>query len=63
MQQVYKFLCFTALFLSLGCFVNAQETDTTITNIDADLVNLFTQKVPKKYKIGAINVTGNRYFI
>ncbi len=62
MQQVYKFLCFTAFFLSIGCIVNAQETDTTITNIDADLVNLFTQKVPKKYKIAAIKVTGNRFF-
>jgi len=62
MQQVYKFLCFTAFFLIIGCIVNAQETDTTITNIDADLVNLFTQKVPKKYKIAAIKVTGNRFF-
>jgi outer membrane protein insertion porin family len=40
------------------------QADTTqpVTSIDADLVNLFNQKTPKKYKIADIKVTGNKYF-
>ncbi|WP_317163484.1 BamA/OMP85 family outer membrane protein [Sediminibacterium soli] len=40
----------------------SQQPDTTITNIEADLVNLFNQKTSKKYKIAAVKVTGNRFF-
>lgn len=40
-----------------------QATDTTgITSVDVDLINIYNQKVPKKYKIANIKVTGNRYF-
>ncbi|MGZ3094502.1 hypothetical protein, partial [Pseudomonas aeruginosa] len=39
-----------------------QTTDTTITSVDADLINLFNQKTPKKYKVAAVKVTGNRFF-
>ncbi len=65
MQQVYKFLA-VALVTSMVSFsVQAQQktgTDTTITSIDADLLNIFNQKTPKKYKIAAVKVTGNRFF-
>ena len=64
MQKVYKFL-----FLALGTLLvgnpaySQEKTDTTITSIDADLVNLFNPKKPVKvYKIAAIKVTGNRFF-
>lgn len=39
--------------------------DTTgegVTSVDADLMNIFNQKTPKKYKIAGIEVTGNKYF-
>jgi len=36
--------------------------DTTVTSVDVDLINLFNQKTPKKYKIAGIKVTGNRFF-
>ena len=39
----------------------AQDT-TGVTSVDVDLVNIFNQKTPKKYKIAAIKVTGNRFF-
>ncbi|MEY3737759.1 MAG: hypothetical protein RL544_537 [Bacteroidota bacterium] len=53
-----------ALVLSLASVVaSAQQTkDTVITNVDADLINIFNQKAPKKYKITAIKVTGNSFF-
>jgi len=37
-------------------------SDTTITSINADLVNIYNQRTPQKYKIGGIKVTGNKYF-
>jgi len=63
MQKVYKLLML-AFVLSLGSFVaSAQQTkDTVITNVDADLINIFNQKAPKKYKVTAIKVTGNSFF-
>ena len=63
MQKVYKLLML-AFVLSLGSFVaSAQQTkDTVITNVDADLLNIFNQKAPKKYKVTAIKVTGNSFF-
>ncbi|MFM1970231.1 MAG: hypothetical protein RL731_53, partial [Bacteroidota bacterium] len=63
MQKVYKLLML-AIVLSLASSVaSAQEKkDTVITNVDADLINIFNQKAPKKYKISAIKVTGNSFF-
>ena len=64
MQKVYKFLFLALGTLLVGNSAYSQEkTDTTITSIDADLVNLFNPKKPVKvYKIAAIKVTGNRFF-
>lgn len=64
MQKVYKILFLALLINLIGLTAFAQEktSDTTITSIDADLVNIFNQKTPKKYKIASIKVTGNRYF-
>lgn len=65
MQKVYKFLVLAFFTTLLSAPARSQETsrtDTTITSIDADLLNLFNQKTPKRYKIAAIKVTGNRTF-
>jgi len=43
----------------------ANNTDTTVepvTSLDADLLNIFNQKIPQKYKIASIKVAGNKYF-
>lgn len=39
-------------------------TDSTDqpSSVDVNLENLFSQKIPKKYKIAGISVTGNKYF-
>lgn len=65
MQKVYKFLVLALVssLVSIGSY--AQETtgkDTVITSVDADLINLFNQRTPRKYKISAIKVTGNKFF-
>ena len=63
MQKVYKILVL-ALVTSLVSFSarSQEKSDTTITSIEADLVNLFNQKTPKKYKISAVKVVGNKFF-
>ncbi len=64
MQKVYKILVL-ALVTSLVSFsARSQQTssDTSITSIDVDLLNIFTQKVPRKYKVAAIKVVGNKFF-
>ena len=42
----------------------ASFADTTepVTSVDADLMNIYNQRTPKKYKIDSITVSGNRYF-
>ena len=65
MPKVLKFLL-PALFVTLGSIPGwSQETtgkDTSINNINADLLNIFNQKTPKRYKISAVKVIGNRFF-
>lgn len=64
MQKVYKILLL-ALVTSLVSFsARSQQTttDTSITNIEADLLNIYKQKTSKKYKVSAVKVVGNRFF-
>ena len=64
MQKVYKILVLAFISSLIGSLSYAQEktSDTTITSIEADLINIFNQKTPKKYKVADIKVIGNRYF-
>lgn len=63
MQKLYKFLLLGCLGLSIGLTAIGQEKqDTAITEVSVDLLNIYNQKVPRKYKIAAIKVTGNKYF-
>jgi outer membrane protein insertion porin family len=39
-----------------------QDTTAPITSLSPDLLNIFNQPVPKKYRIADIKVTGNNYF-
>jgi outer membrane protein insertion porin family len=52
---------FLSLFLLLICGAFGQ-TDTTITSIDPELEEIFTQRIPKEYVIGTIKVSGNNFF-
>ncbi|TAF50279.1 MAG: outer membrane protein assembly factor, partial [Sphingobacteriia bacterium] len=36
--------------------------DTSVQAVDADLINIFNAKTPKKYRVGAVRVTGNKFF-
>ena len=36
--------------------------DDQATSIDVNLENLFSQKVPKKYKVAGVTISGNKYF-
>ena len=41
----------------------AQDTTVNpVTELDPELLNIFNEKIPKKYKVAAITVTGNKYF-
>ncbi|MEN9686468.1 MAG: hypothetical protein RLZZ28_2254, partial [Bacteroidota bacterium] len=65
MQKVYKILVLALITSLLSVSARSQQTtgtDTSITSIDADLLNIFTQKVPRKYKVNAVKVVGNRFF-
>jgi outer membrane protein insertion porin family len=62
MRKVYQLLLLAVIFCSIAPAVYAQDTDTTVTSVDVDLLHLFTQKTSKKYKIAGIKVTGNKYF-
>src|SRR6185436_14534627 len=39
-----------------------QDTIPPVTSLSPDLLNIFNQPVPKKYRIADIKVTGNNYF-
>jgi outer membrane protein insertion porin family len=63
MQKVYKFLLLAFISNLIGLAAFSQDVkDTSITSIESDLINLFNQKTPKKYKVVSIKVTGNHYF-
>ncbi len=64
MQKVYKILVLALVTSLVGIPGHSQTTgsDTTITNIDVDLLNIFNQKTPRKYKVASVKVVGNRTF-
>lgn len=65
MQKVYKFFVLALVSSLVGNFAYSQATtnkDTVITSVDAELLNIFNQRTPKKYKVAAIKVTGNKFF-
>lgn len=63
MQKLYKYLVLASLILLVSFSAQSQSSkDTTITSIDADLMNIFTQKAPKTYKVASVKVVGNRFF-
>lgn len=70
-MQKFFISFFLAIFFCMGALVSyaqvpgnnpASPADTTITNINADLMNIFSQRQPQKYKVAGIKVTGNKYF-
>lgn len=65
MQKVYKILLLALVTSLVSAPARSQqrtESDTTITNIEADLINIFNQKTSKKYTVSAVKVIGNKFF-
>lgn len=64
MQQMFNkfFLVCVAMFAGTLWLQAQTKTDTVPVAVNAELVNIFNQKNPKKYKIASIKVTGNNYF-
>ncbi len=68
MRKVYKLF----LLLMAACWISthalAQIIPTPLDNqgkpasINVNLENIFNQKVPRKYKVANVTVTGNQYF-
>lgn len=46
----------------MGAQAQVPVDTTPVTSLDADLLNIFNQRQPKKYKIESVRVTGNNYF-
>jgi outer membrane protein insertion porin family len=62
MYKLYKFLLLILICGGASSVAFSQDSTHDATSINADLINIFNQKPPKKYKISKITVTGNRYF-
>lgn len=64
MKQFLKYFILAAAFITCCFSADAQvtETDTTVTGLNPDLLNIFNQKVPQKYKVAGVTVTGNKFF-
>ena len=60
MKRLFLFVLITGLSTFSS---QAQESrDTMVQTIDVDLLNIYNQKTPKKYRIAGIEITGNKYF-
>ena len=65
MPRFSRFLLLVFVTTLGSLSVQSQETtgkDTSITNINVDLLNIFNQKTPKRYRVGSVKVLGNRFF-
>ncbi|MBI1782405.1 MAG: outer membrane protein assembly factor, partial [Sphingobacteriales bacterium] len=65
MQQLYRSLLivfFVSCYAVNGYSQNPADTAAPASSIDPELLNIFNAKVPKKYTIGGIKITGNRYY-
>lgn len=50
-----------SILMLCGWYAQAQ-IDTTISSIDPELEQIFSQKIPKEYVIGSVSVSGNKFF-
>ena len=60
-SKAFKYLVLPFVALLLHTVVFAQVDSNNVTAVQADMVNMFTQK-PKKYKIVSLKTSGNHYF-
>ena len=62
---MYKFYKYSLLLIfcgGLNVMGFSQDSTKDVTSLNVDLLNIFNQKQPKKYKIHKITVSGNQYF-
>jgi outer membrane protein insertion porin family len=64
MRKVYKLFLLLVATWWLHGEAAAQVIDSTNqpTSIDVTLENIFSQKVPHRYKVANVTITGNKYF-
>ena len=72
MQRFYRSFLTVFTFSLSSLAAQAQVPDSTgnsadttvqpVTSLDADLLNIFNQKTPQKYKVAGVKITGNKYF-
>ena len=70
MNSFFKPFILFVIFATVGLIAYAQvpgnnTADTTVepvTSLNPDLLNIFNQKVPKKYKVAGVTVSGNKFF-
>lgn len=51
-------LCFVLLMMAVA----GKAQDSTVTSVDPELEQIFTQKIPKEYVIASVKVSGNKFF-
>ena len=64
MPKIYKplYLLIAAIFLQGILFAQVITPGDSPTSIDVNLENIFNQKVPRRYKVVNVTVSGNQYF-
>jgi outer membrane protein insertion porin family len=62
MQHQKKILLSTLLYLFSVLYAKAQTDTVPAAGLDPELINIFNESTTKKYKIEAIQVSGNTYF-
>ncbi|MDB5192069.1 MAG: outer membrane protein assembly factor YaeT precursor [Segetibacter sp.] len=67
MQKIYKllFIVFAASWISNRASAQIPtlpDTSGNATSIDVNLENIYDQKVPRKYRVAKIAVSGNKFF-
>ena len=62
MYKFYNYFLLVIFCCGLSLTGFSQDTTRDVTSLKVDLLNIYNQKQPKKYKIDKISVSGNQYF-
>ena len=62
MYKFYNYFLLVIFSVGVSSIGFSQDTTKEVTALNVDLLNIFSQKQTKKYKIRKIAVSGNQYF-
>ena len=62
MYKFYNYFLLIIFCCGISSVSFSQDSTKEVTSLNVDLLNIFNQKQPKKYKINKISVSGNQYF-